>query len=72
LLFRYRADGGPRALDWAEATGTIHYEIVSRIGPRVPRRYVGLDGEPAVRRRTGIIGGALGVVAARRDRGLSS
>ncbi len=25
--------------EWAEATGTINYEIVSRIGPRLPRRY---------------------------------
>jgi alanine racemase len=31
----------PRALDWAEAIGTIHYEIVTRIGPRVPRTYRG-------------------------------
>lgn len=33
--------GEPTAQDWAEATGTISYEIVSRIGPRVPRTYVG-------------------------------
>jgi alanine racemase len=26
--------------DWARALGTISYEIVSGIGPRVPRRYV--------------------------------
>lgn len=25
--------------DWGELTGTISYEILSRIGPRVPRRY---------------------------------
>jgi alanine racemase len=31
--------GGPSAQDWADAVGTIHYEIVTRIGPRVPRRY---------------------------------
>ena len=31
----------PRAQDWADAIGTIHYEIVTRIGPRVPRTYVG-------------------------------
>ncbi|MCW2708634.1 MAG: Alanine racemase, C-terminal domain, partial [Frankiales bacterium] len=29
------------ALEWAEATGTIDYEIVSRVGARVPRTYVG-------------------------------
>lgn len=36
--------GGPRspsASDWARACGTIGYEIVTRIGPRVPRRYTG-------------------------------
>jgi alanine racemase len=33
--------GGPTADDWAVATGTINYEIVTRIGPRVPRVYVG-------------------------------
>jgi alanine racemase len=32
--------GGPAAQDWADAVGTIHYEIVTRIGPRVPRRYL--------------------------------
>jgi alanine racemase len=31
----------PGAIDWAEAIGTIHYEIVTRIGPRVPRTYRG-------------------------------
>ena len=34
-------DGGPSAMEWAEATGTIDYEIVTRIGGRVPRSYVG-------------------------------
>jgi alanine racemase len=33
--------GEPTAQDWAEATGTISYEIITRIGARVPRRYVG-------------------------------
>ncbi len=28
---------GPSAQDWADATGTISYEIVTRIGPRVTR-----------------------------------
>jgi alanine racemase len=31
--------GGPAAQDWAEACGTIGYEIVTRIGVRVPRVY---------------------------------
>ncbi len=33
--------GEPSAHDWAAASDTIGYEIVSRIGSRVPRRYVG-------------------------------
>ena len=32
---------GPSAQDWADATGTISYEIVARIGARVPRVVVG-------------------------------
>ena len=35
---------GPSAQDWAEAVGTISYEIVTRLGPRVHRVYEG--GEP--------------------------
>lgn len=31
----------PTAQDWAQWAGTIGYEIVTRIGPRVPRRYLG-------------------------------
>ncbi|GAA2023257.1 alanine racemase [Catenulispora yoronensis] len=33
--------GEPTADDWARAAGTLNYEIVTRIGPRVPRVYVG-------------------------------
>jgi alanine racemase len=33
--------GEPTAQDWAEATDTISYEIISRLGLRVPRVYVG-------------------------------
>jgi alanine racemase len=33
--------GEPTAHDWAAASDTIGYEIVTRIGTRVPRRYVG-------------------------------
>jgi alanine racemase len=35
--------GEPTATDWAEACGTISYEIVTRIGGRFTRRYVGLE-----------------------------
>ncbi|MFI9269256.1 alanine racemase [Kitasatospora sp. NPDC052896] len=41
LLFGTGEQGEPTAEDWARAAGTIAYEIVTRIGPRVPRRYVG-------------------------------
>jgi len=33
--------GEPTAQDWAQVTGTISYEIITRIGARVPRVYVG-------------------------------
>jgi alanine racemase len=39
-LFGDGADGGPTADDWARAAGTINYEIVTRISPRVPRRFI--------------------------------
>jgi alanine racemase len=39
--------GVPTAQDWAEAAGTISYEIVTRLGSRVPRRYVGSAGSAA-------------------------
>ena len=41
VLFGTGADGGPTAQDWAEAAGTISYEIITRLGARVPRVYVG-------------------------------
>jgi alanine racemase len=40
VLFGTGVDGTPTAQDWAEATGTISYEIVTRIGGRLTRRYV--------------------------------
>ncbi|GHG46693.1 alanine racemase [Sinomonas cellulolyticus] len=41
VLFGNGEDGGPTADDWARATQTINYEIVTRISGRVPRVYVG-------------------------------
>jgi alanine racemase len=41
VLFGPGKDGEPTAQDWAEACGTINYEIVTRIGGRMKRRYVG-------------------------------
>ncbi len=37
ILFGDPATGVPSADDWARAAGTINYEIVTRIGPRVTR-----------------------------------
>jgi len=36
--------GEPTAQQWADATQTIHYELVTRIGGRFRRRYVGSAG----------------------------
>jgi alanine racemase len=44
VLFGTGEDGAPTAQDWAEACGTISYEIVTRIGGRFVRRYVSRHG----------------------------
>lgn len=41
VLFGSGEHGEPTAQDWAEAADTIAYEIVTRIGARVPRVYLG-------------------------------
>jgi alanine racemase len=41
VIFGPGDDGEPTADDWAAAVGTINYEIVTRIGGRVPRIYLG-------------------------------
>jgi alanine racemase len=41
VLFGPGDHGEPTAQDWAEACGTISYEIVTRIGGRLERRYEG-------------------------------
>ncbi|HZB67528.1 MAG TPA: alanine racemase [Ornithinibacter sp.] len=38
------ADGEPTAQEWADAAGTINYEIVTRMAPRLPRVLVGEHG----------------------------
>jgi alanine racemase len=44
VLFGPGDDGEPTADDWAHATGTINYEIVTRVGSaRVPKVYTGLS-----------------------------
>lgn len=40
VLFGPGRDGEPTAQDWAEAADTISYEIVTRLGGRMSRRYV--------------------------------
>ena len=40
VLFGPPTGGQPTAQDWARACGTINYEIVTRIGGRLTRRYV--------------------------------
>lgn len=47
VLFGPGDRGEPTAEDWAQAAGTIAYEIVTRIGARVPRVYV--NEEPVAR-----------------------
>lgn len=54
-LFGSGADGEPTADDWAEAVGTINYEIVTRFGGvRVPRVY---DGERVSGGEDRVLGG---------------
>lgn len=39
VLFSDGSGPAPTADDWADAAGTINYEIVSRLGERIPRVY---------------------------------
>jgi alanine racemase len=39
IVFGDGAAGEYTIDEWAKAAGTINYEIVTRIGPRVPRIY---------------------------------
>jgi len=41
VLFGPGDRGEPTAQDWAEAAGTISYEIITRVGSRIPRVFVG-------------------------------
>ena len=40
VLFGPEGDGRVTAQEWAEAAETINYEIVTRLGGRLTRRYV--------------------------------
>jgi alanine racemase len=44
VVFGDAEAGEPTATDWASAAGTIDYEIVTRIGARVPRVHIGSAG----------------------------
>jgi alanine racemase len=41
VLFGSAERGEPTAEDWAGAAGTIGYEIITRLGPRLHRQWVG-------------------------------
>jgi alanine racemase len=41
VLFGPGDAGEPTADDWAAVVGTINYEIVTRLGTRVPKNYLG-------------------------------
>lgn len=40
-IFGPGGDGEPSAIDWAQAAGTIGYEVVTRLGGRIERTYRG-------------------------------
>ena len=69
VLFGPGAQGEPTAQDWAEACGTISYEIVTRIGGRFVRRYVDEGQDMSIRRRIiGAVASAAGVAGRRCGR----
>lgn len=56
-------DGGePTAQEWADALGTISYDIVTRFAARIPRTYLGAE---AARTHSGLPGGELASTPAR-------
>lgn len=42
----FGSTSGILASEWADSCGTINYEIVTRIGARVPRVHINMDGAP--------------------------
>jgi alanine racemase len=44
VLFGSPLRGEPAVEDWAVAAGTIGYEIITRLGPRIPRTTRGVGG----------------------------
>jgi len=55
VLFGPGDAGEPTAQQWADALGTLSYEIVTRFAGRVPRSYSGVTESPelAAARRAG-------------------
>jgi alanine racemase len=47
VLFGDASAGVPTAAEWAVAAGTINYDIVTRVGARVARRYLNVPPEDA-------------------------
>ncbi|HET9171358.1 MAG TPA: alanine racemase [Actinospica sp.] len=47
LVFGTGGHGEPTAAEWAAWSGTTPLEVLTRIGPRVPRRYLAAPGAPA-------------------------
>jgi alanine racemase len=50
VLFGCGSDGEPTAQDWADAAGTISYEILTRIPAHIPRVYRGAAAAPEAAR----------------------
>jgi alanine racemase len=46
VVFGPGAEGEPTVADWARWASTVPHEIISGIGPRVPRRYVETEESP--------------------------
>jgi alanine racemase len=46
VVFGSAHRGEPSAEDWARAAGTIGYEIITRLGPRIHRTHVGTGSRP--------------------------
>ncbi|GAA3758774.1 alanine racemase [Spinactinospora alkalitolerans] len=59
VLFGPGDDGEPTAQDWADVLGTISYEIVTCVGQRVPRTYLGAQAaDPDAGEGTALVEGA--------------
>lgn len=68
VLFGDPADGvAPSADEWADVCGTINYEVVSRIGERVPRTWTGMDEGGAALVDPGPAGAGDAAVVVRED-----